>query len=219
MNKKKSIEILKSQKAKIDDPNHKNDTNWVFQTASYIKDFFGKDSTEYDFIRNFQFEVNYSVYDSPDIILREIKEKNDQAKRFIDNCIETINQKGLTKGNEGNFLQKFNDTWLSTLLVLLLTTVATVSFMLGKYISNVENFSLKKENEELQSILKNNGIQSNSEDRSINFNHKDTIEVNSYPIIENEREPNRIKNNISNNSHKPITIPDSSNQINKIDKK
>jgi dipeptidyl aminopeptidase/acylaminoacyl peptidase len=65
---KKAIDILQKQKAKIDDQNHPNDENWVFQTASYIKDFFGDKSTEYSFIVQFSFYVSrgYLVF-APDI--------------------------------------------------------------------------------------------------------------------------------------------------------
>ena len=64
MTVKKGIQILKKQKTKLN--NFDNfDQNWVFQTASYVKDFFGETSTEFSFISQFHFHVTSTSWDSP----------------------------------------------------------------------------------------------------------------------------------------------------------
>jgi len=69
MRLKKAIEILKGQKDKLQSFENQNQ-NWVFQTASYIKDFFGENSTEFSFISQFRFEVVSSNWDSSEDIRR-----------------------------------------------------------------------------------------------------------------------------------------------------
>ncbi|MFL5762947.1 MAG: hypothetical protein ACJ77K_03325 [Bacteroidia bacterium] len=92
MNKKKAIEILKKQKEKLP----KDDT-WVFQTASYIKDFFGEDSVEFNFISQFTFTVVAHSGTTDDVMRHEVFSRRDKALRYLDNCIEIIETKGLHK--------------------------------------------------------------------------------------------------------------------------
>ena len=99
MTVKKAIDILKAQRAKLDDFNNKNQ-NWVFQTASYIKDFFGDNSTEFSFISQFHFHVTSSNWDSPDDVKRWLAEKPIEAKTFLDNCIETLQHKKVLLDNQ-----------------------------------------------------------------------------------------------------------------------
>lgn len=57
MKLKKAIEILEEQKQKILNPKYPNNQEWVVETTSYIKDFFGFDSVEYSRIAQFKFSV------------------------------------------------------------------------------------------------------------------------------------------------------------------
>lgn len=172
MKKQKSINILNNQKNKLNIPN-KNDENWIIQTASYVKEIFGEESTEFEFIKKFTFEVEASTYSPKEEILASQVIKMEKAKGFIDNCIETINQKGLPKIKNGNFLQKLSDTWLSALLLMLLSTIATVSFFLGQYVSDVKNFELMQENRILKEKIGSNGNE-NSNDNLNSKNIKDS---------------------------------------------
>jgi len=115
MTVKKAIDILKSQKEKLEDFDNKNQ-NWVFQTASYIKDFFGENSTEFSFISQFHFHVVSSNWDSPEDVRRWLAEKPIEAKPFLDNCVETLQHKGLFKQPKQNFLNRLSDTALWTII-------------------------------------------------------------------------------------------------------
>ena len=151
MTVKKAIDILQKQKAKIDDPQHINDDNWVFQTASYIKDFFGDKSTEYSFIAQFHFYVKSTNWDSDEDVRRWLSEKPKEAKKFLDNCIETLQNKGLI--NKPNFLQRFSDNALWTSISIILPAIWGFGFLIGQYTSDVKNFDLRLENKSLKDSL------------------------------------------------------------------
>ena len=96
MRKSKAIKILQTQKAKVLDVNTYNDETWVFQTGSFIKDFFGEDSAEYSFISQFTFMVKVPNLTSTEEDRERLKSKKEKAVNFIDDCIETIRYKGAT---------------------------------------------------------------------------------------------------------------------------
>lgn len=153
MTDKKAIEILTIQLNKISDPKHPNNEAWVIQTASYLADFFGKDSVEYSFITKFTFTVIGSSAWSD----QDWRNTRDSIKRkaikFIENCIETIRVKGLYKPPKINFLHRLSDTWLTMIIVLVLTTVGSVAFMLGQYSSGLNTIELKRELMQVQDSL------------------------------------------------------------------
>ena len=120
MNDKKAIEILRKQIQKHDDSKLHKDENWVFQTASYIKDFFGVNSTEYTFISKFSFKVLASNYDVQNFINYEWASKPKKAKIYLENCIETISNKGLYKHPKTNFLNRISETTLGQYLIILI---------------------------------------------------------------------------------------------------
>ena len=151
MTVKKAIDILQKQKAKIEDPKHTNDDNWVFQTASYIKDFFGYESTEYSFIAQFKFYVKSTNWDSDQDVRRWLSEKPIEAKKFLDNCIETLQYKGLVR--KPNFLQRFSDNALWTSISIVLPAIWGFGFLIGQYTSDVKNFDLRQENKSLRDSL------------------------------------------------------------------
>lgn len=99
MTKRKAIQILNKQKDKLLDESIYKDENWVFQTASYVKDFLGEDSPEYNLISRFHFGILTNGSLSNEEIHNELDSKKQKAEVFIDNCIETIKNKGLYKSS------------------------------------------------------------------------------------------------------------------------
>jgi hypothetical protein len=97
MKKKRAIEILKLQRDKLYNIEIYKDETWVFQTASYVKDFFGKDSVEFIFLQQFKFTVMGDTSMGDSDWKRAFKDKDDKIKKFMDNCIETLANKGLPK--------------------------------------------------------------------------------------------------------------------------
>ncbi|MBK7872948.1 MAG: hypothetical protein IPJ74_20915 [Saprospiraceae bacterium] len=157
MTVKKAIAILKKQRNKLTDPKHYNDENWVSQTASFIKDFFGDHSLEYGFIKQFKFYVRSSNWDSEEDIKRWLSEKPKQAIKFLDNCIETLEDKGLYKKPKINFLSRLGDTALWAIISLGLPGLITIGFFFGNMYSDKQNIELRRENKSLKdsiSVLK-----------------------------------------------------------------
>ncbi|GAB2797018.1 hypothetical protein GCM10027275_47990 [Rhabdobacter roseus] len=152
MTVKKAIGILKTQKDKLDDFGNEN-LNWVFQTASYIKDFFGEDSPEFSFISQFSFNVKASSWDRPEDVRRWLAEKPIVAKRFLDNCIETLEQKGLFKQPKQNFLNQLSETALWTLIPLIGTGLLSIGLFFGNLYSDKQNIELRQENKLLKDSL------------------------------------------------------------------
>jgi hypothetical protein len=154
MTVKKAIDILKNQKEKLDRPNEfHRDENWVFQTASYIKDFFGDKSTEFSFISQFSFGVLRSNWDSDKDVSRWIADKPIQVKKFLDNCIETLQHKGLFQHQRQNFLYRLSDTALWTIISIAVPGLISVGLFFGNMYSDRQNIELRQENKLLKDSL------------------------------------------------------------------
>ena len=148
MTKKHAIEILTTQHNKVtaDDHDFHRTDNWCFQTASYIKDFFGEQSKEYNFITRFSFK-NFHNFESEksNWLTAELTVHKRQAAKFIDDCIETLTHKGLYKAPKTNFLQRFSDNILVAAITVIVPALCWVGFMFGRYTSDVQNFDLRQE--------------------------------------------------------------------------
>jgi hypothetical protein len=134
MTVKQAINVLKKQRDKLDDPSYTNDENWLFQTASFIKDFFGDHSTEYAFIAQFKFYVTQNAWDSDEDIRRLLSEQPLQAKQFLDNCIETLQHKNLYKPSKSNFISRITETafWTNGRTLLPVHTLSELFIMIKK---------------------------------------------------------------------------------------
>ncbi|MCK4664498.1 MAG: hypothetical protein KAT68_16635 [Bacteroidales bacterium] len=157
MNRKSAIKILRKQKAKLTDKNHYNDETWVFQTASYIKDFFGYNSTEYSFISKFSFTVKVLNITPPEETLQLIKEKEQKALNFLDDCVETISNKGLYKRDNIIFLKKLVNVKTIGLILSIGATIFLIGYYFGTEKINKENIELNREVKILRDSL-NQGI-------------------------------------------------------------
>jgi hypothetical protein len=126
MIKKKAIKILEEQRQKILNPNYKNNQEWIFETTSYIIDFFGIDSTEYAWIAQFKWYVKTLNTDfvSNEEIKEMIDEKPKKVVLFLDNCKRVIENKGLYKAPKNNVLSdKSNAALIGTIV-----TIASIFF-------------------------------------------------------------------------------------------
>ena len=120
MKLKKAIQILEEQKQKVLSPNHPNNDEWTFETASYIKEFFGLNSTEYSWISQFKWHVKYldhPLIDNTSDVDFLLKEKPKKAVRFLDNCKNTLKNKGLFKLPKKNLLSDINNWQIITIFV------------------------------------------------------------------------------------------------------
>ncbi len=108
MNKKKAIEILQKQKEKIKDEPDLQDYTWTIQTRTCIKDFFGEDSNEYFFIKNFSFGNHVYSEETGNYVKPKIELPIAEISRFLDKCVETINYKGLYRPRKSYV---FNEQW------------------------------------------------------------------------------------------------------------
>ncbi|MBN8790414.1 MAG: hypothetical protein J0I84_25320 [Terrimonas sp.] len=180
MTVKKAIDILKSQKEKLEDFDNKNQ-NWVFQTASYIKDFFGENSTEFSFISQFHFHVVSSNWDSPEDVRRWLAEKPIEAKPFLDNCVETLQHKGLFKQPKQNFLNRLSDTALWTIISIAIPGLVSIGLFFGNLYADKQNIEIKQENKLLKdslTLLRPNIIDTNN--KQIQTIAKDTTQNKKY---------------------------------------
>ncbi len=145
MTTKRAIEILTKQRDKIDDRNYPRDETWVFQTAEYIRQFFGDNSTQFSFISQFKFGVRRSNWDREEDVKRWLAQKPEDAKQFLSNCIEDLKHFGLYKPPTMNFLSKLSDTALWTLIPFILSVVFSGGYFFGQYFSEVKNIELRQE--------------------------------------------------------------------------
>jgi hypothetical protein len=137
----KAIQILEGHK-KID-PYNTNHDLWLVQTKSYVLEFFGAQSPEYEFISEF-------------------KTNTDEAKEFIESVyddgiidiyIQTIKNKGVYKPPVKNFLQKMNDNVLASLLVAVATGIFLIGKDAGMATTNNQNFDLRMDVSHLKDSL------------------------------------------------------------------
>lgn len=140
MTTKQAIEILKRQRAKLDQP---NDETWIFQTASFIKDFFGEKSVEFDMISNFNFDKYIISMWLLDPNHQNVLKIINTAKNILDSCIETLQVKGLYKPT--NFLTTLSDTALWTIIPFVVIAVFSGGLLVGQYFSDIKNIELRQQ--------------------------------------------------------------------------
>lgn len=139
MNKRKAIKILKQQKDKI----KKNQNNqWIIETASYVKDFFGSDSVEYSWICKFKWSVSFVTIDGekPKWVANAMKQKPYEASKFLENCISVLKNKGVYKKPKINFFSEYSN-WK---VLGILFAVLVFGFWIGYWTKDFEIFSKGK---------------------------------------------------------------------------
>ena len=139
MRKDKAIKILEVQLKKLRDINNL-DNLWSIETRTYIEKFFGQDSEQLKYVKDFKWRP--SVASDP-ISYRPTMEK------FLNNCIETIQNIGLYKAHSENWFSKLPN-WI---INLGLPALCFVSFGVGVLFTTNNNYELRKENSELKEKL------------------------------------------------------------------
>ncbi|MCZ2130596.1 MAG: hypothetical protein LC109_10055 [Bacteroidia bacterium] len=123
MNSTKAISLLTMQLDKIDSINTNSYSAWQTQTISYIKGIFGEQSEEYAFVKKYKFVWAYSDTS----FNQQIKQNTPQIKSFLENCIESIEHRGLTKNktdpkdNKESWTKKYPVIWeiVKAIIILL----------------------------------------------------------------------------------------------------
>ena len=111
MRKKKAIKILEEQRQKVLNPHYQNNQEWIFETASYIKNFFGVKSAEYAWISQFKWYVksgNTAVV-STEEIHEILGKKSKKMVLFLNNCKLILENKGLYKIPKNNVLSNISN--------------------------------------------------------------------------------------------------------------
>jgi hypothetical protein len=153
MTRKNAIKILIRQKDKLADYTIYKDETWTFQTASFIKDFFGEQSPEFSFISQFKFTVFGHTGMTNEMWRNELDLKQNKALKFIEDCIETIQHKGLYKTPKINFLQNLGSNAVWAIISISVPGLLTIGFIFGQFISDTKNFELKQHVKQLQDSL------------------------------------------------------------------
>jgi hypothetical protein len=141
----KAIKILEEQKQKIVNNEVSKNQEWIVETASYIKDFFGFESVEYSRIAQFKWGLFVSNEESTESIrARGVQNEND-ILQFIDNCKRTLSNKGLFKEPKNNLLSDKSNASLIGILFAISSLVFGVGFYFGTEKTN--NDLIRTENE------------------------------------------------------------------------
>lgn len=146
MKRKKAIEILENQKQKVFNKHIKNDKQLVIQTCSFVIEFFSKDSPEFHYINKFNFDIDFHPNVPNENKTRILKSRENEFVNFLDNCKQTLQEKGIYKPKDRNwFSHKTNDFILKSIIGIFIAGIP-----IGYWIREVELFSLifKKENTE-----------------------------------------------------------------------
>lgn len=152
MNKQTAKKLLLQQKEKLQSTSNHNDT-WVFHTASIIAEAFGKDSPEYNYIGQFQFGVSVSNFESNESIRDRIKEKERRINSFLDNCISSVEFKGVKKPDRANFLGNLKTYELIAYLATAGAGILSAGIFIGNYASRVDAEQIRQELKEVRDSL------------------------------------------------------------------
>jgi hypothetical protein len=143
MDKKQAKQLLQKQINKLD--NKLPDSVWKNQAASLVKDVFGENSKEYEWIEKYQPVWYYSAD-------QEVSSKQKDKNRYVDfinTCIETLDVKEVFKNPKQNFLQRADNATLVSIVIFLAGALFVGGIQWGKRISDVQNIELEQENSKL----------------------------------------------------------------------
>jgi len=129
MTKRKAEKYLRKQIDKLQDKTELFKDYWYTQTKSYIRDMLGDDSVEYQYFFKYFVRINgyYPDYQNDENRKKYLNDQVNAISQFLNNCIETIQLKGLYKPPKYNFLQRYNDAQLLAGLF----TIAIIVFWIG----------------------------------------------------------------------------------------
>lgn len=174
MTKEKAIEILKRQRDKLDIEKHTNDEAWIFQTAEYIRQFFGENSTQFSFISQFKWHVLRSPWDSNELVKHWLDQKPKEAKQFLDNCIESLNDTGLYQPPKTNFFQGYSNIKIIAAFVPVVTVAISIGLFFGQNKLDRDKLNLIEQNKVLVDSLSLFTIPLTKTDSNTNHNEDTT---------------------------------------------
>ena len=153
MTRNKAIEILEQQRQKVLDPDIPINTEWTFETASYIREFFGLDSVEYSRISQFNWELQFLNTTQSEEKLNALNENESNILIFLENCKQTIKNKGLFKPTKNNLLADRNNATLISIIFSISIIVFGIGFYFGTEKTNKDFIKTEKENTILKDSL------------------------------------------------------------------
>jgi hypothetical protein len=148
MKVKKAIKIIEEQRQKVLNPKHPNNNEWIVETASYIRDFFGFDSTEYFRFAKFKWQVKTLNTESEGSVLQRLEENKAEILQFLENCKRTLRNKGLYRETKKNLLSDKSNSQLIGIIFGICVSV----FGLGYWAKEFEVFSVMSRSEKSTSI-------------------------------------------------------------------
>lgn len=156
MRTKKATKIIERQIEKLQNTEALKNELWKLQTLSSLKTILGDNSDECKRFSNFR------IYDeSLRLIRKDVDERvaNDKLKiqSFLKDCIETVKDKGVYHPPNSNWLSRWAEKSLDSLLATLTTIVLTlcgVCWILGGVYNKPEKIeNLESENASLRDSI------------------------------------------------------------------
>lgn len=139
MKKKHAIQVLRKQINKLDHNTNLNN-KWTVQTKSYLKAFFGTDSEQYEYFKDFRWK--HGVADDPEKHVKPVS-------IFLNDCIEVIQDIGLKKEEKKNFLSRIPD-WS---IIPIIASLIFIGGILGRYQKDIAFIRMEEKIEKLQDSL------------------------------------------------------------------
>lgn len=148
MRKSRRIGILNQQIEKLNDEKYEKDERWVVQTLTYMNRFFGENSPQSIYTKGFKFYGFVPLPCTPESIENDRIERINEAKRFLQDCIEIIKNNGVEIKNH-NFLEKFSNQALIPVIVSIIGGLLYVGYLFGTSTTDSKNIEIKQENKQL----------------------------------------------------------------------
>lgn len=145
MRKSTRIKILKIQIDKLDDEKYKKDQKWTIQTLTYINRFFGVDSPQSKYMNDFKFHGYIPHNATKEYIEKDRIEQIESVKRFLQDCIEIVNNNGIYV-RKNNFLERLSNQTLIALIIFLIPSIIYVGYLFGIATTDSRNVMLRQEN-------------------------------------------------------------------------
>lgn len=135
MKKEKAKGLLRNQLEKLKSSRNRNDT-WVFHTASIIEEIFGKESAEYNYIGKFRFGTWSHNYESNEAIHWRLEEQERKIKQFLENCVESVDAKGVYRKPQSNPVSNWSSSEFWTAISGLIVAAISIGFYFGNLSSS-----------------------------------------------------------------------------------
>ena len=146
MTTKKAVKILEEQLIKLE---KSKSESLLFQTRSFIKDFFGDKSEEYEVSKNLTFRIIVNGLNDEQR-KNAFKYKQEEVTKFLITCIDTLKTKGVKKEP---FFKTISETAFWTIFPLLVTGSLAIGYFFGELKSDKQNIELQLELKNLKDSI------------------------------------------------------------------